>query len=144
MSYNTSFDRATVLHGETSQLTANRLQQCFRSTSKSQGMTVGSDVAMGATGVEVCLVNTIIYYISLRGRRQGAFFKDSSHKAWLKSWFVAQIRETLDAIGLVYESSHYLIVISLTLGALCSSPAGSHFLGLDSDLHIPHRQASFN
>ena len=61
---------------------------------------VGSDIVLGATGADVCPVKAIISYIEHRGSRMGAFFTDSSHKPLSKSWFIAQIRECLDAIGL--------------------------------------------
>ena len=65
--------------------------------SKCDQFGVGSDKVLGATGADVCPVKAIISCIEHRGSRTGAFFIDSSHKPLSKSWFIAHIREYLDA-----------------------------------------------
>lgn len=68
--------------------------------SKCDQFGAGSDIVMGATGSDVCPVQALVDYISMRGSRPGAFFVDSSFKAVSKSWFIPQLRQMLGAIGL--------------------------------------------
>lgn len=98
-----SFDPATgVIWGDVSvdSHSAPAMFQIHLKKSKCDQFGAGSDIVLGATGSEIWPVKAIISYIGLRGSRPGAFFIDSAHKAVSNSWFTAQIREILNAIGL--------------------------------------------
>ena len=85
-----------VIHSHT----APSIIQTHLKKSKCDQFGVGSDILVGATNSELCPVKAILHYLESRGTHPGAFFLTSSHRLVTKSWFVGEIRNILDVIGL--------------------------------------------
>ena len=60
----------------------------------------GSDIVVGRTNANICPVQAIVDYVAKRGDKPGPFFTITLSQPVTKSWFVAQFRATLSAVGL--------------------------------------------
>ena len=68
--------------------------------SKCDQFGAGVDVILGRTGQILCPVTALLTFIAVRGDSPGAFFLDSNACPVTKAWFVVQIRESLNRVGL--------------------------------------------
>ena len=77
---------------------APRMVQFHLKRSKCDQFGAGTDIVVGVTGAELCLV-TVLLYIELRGTRPRAFFLNSSFRPVTKPWFIQKVREFLNSVG---------------------------------------------
>ena len=59
-----------------------------------------SDIVVGRTDANICPVQAIVDYVAKRGDKPGPFFTITLSQPVTKSWFVAQFRAILSAVGL--------------------------------------------
>lgn len=83
----------------------------------------GIDAIVGRTGWDLCPVSALVQYINLRRDRAGPFFQTSSHEVVAKPWFVAKIRQILNAVGLPQQdyAGHSFRIGAATTAALADS-----------------------
>ncbi len=80
----------------------------------------GSDIILGRTSEIVCPVLAILHYLQQRTDNPGPFFIDSSKHIICKPWFVKQIREVLNSMGLPQDqyAGHSFRIGAATTAAL--------------------------
>lgn len=80
----------------------------------------GVDVVVGNTGSAICPVKAVSEYISQRGDCEGPFFIDQHRQPVKKSWFIKQIRQILQRLGLPQEqyAGHSFRIGAATSAAL--------------------------
>ena len=86
--------------------------------SKCDQFGAGADIILGRTSNPLCPVAAILGFIAIRGSHPGPFLLDSQGGVVTKAWFVAQIRDILNGIGL---PQHQYAGHSFRIGAATSA-----------------------
>ena len=71
--------------------------------SKSDQLGKGVDVFIGHTSNPLCPVSAVLSYIMVRGTAAGPFFQSSTGTPLTKSYFISEVRQALEAVGLPYK-----------------------------------------
>ena len=78
----------------------------------------GVDVVVGHTNSPICPVTAVLDYIRQRQDTPGAFFLDSNQRPVRKVWFIQQVRQLIQSLGL---PDHHYAGHSFRIGAATSA-----------------------
>ena len=71
--------------------------------SKSDQLGKGVDVFIGHTSNPLCPVSAVLSYIMVCDTAAGPFFQLSTRTPLTKSYFISEVRQALEAVGLPYK-----------------------------------------